>query len=77
MKGYYKKRYAIAIYKKIMKDGDVDEFVDMFDTVQEFAVHLGKSVKQAYDILGLHYSKKQDSLVYQNKMCELAFIDMR
>lgn len=76
MNGLYKKRYGIGIYKKIRTADDTDELVELFDTAQELAIFIGKSLKKTYDILGLHFSKKQKEIVVDGKLCEIAFIDM-
>lgn len=76
MKGLYKKRYGIGIYKKIRKAGDTDELIELFDTAEEFANFIGKSLKKAYDILRLHFKKDQKDIVVKGRLCEIAFIDM-
>lgn len=76
MFGYYKGKYAIGIYNKIQEEGDTDSMVEIFDTVQELADYLGKSLQQAYDIARMHFTKGQNDIVIQGKMYELAFINM-
>lgn len=76
MKGFYKKRYGIGLYKKIRKVGDTDELVELFDSAQEFAIFLGKSIKKTRDILGLHFKQHQKDVVVNGQTFELAFIDM-
>lgn len=73
---YYKKRYGIGIYKKISQQNPVDEFVALFDNVQQFADYFGKSLNNAYAILNLHWEEKQTYIFYKGQIYELAFIDM-
>lgn len=77
MKGYYKQKYGIGIYKKIRNVGETDELIGLFDSAEEFANFIGKSLRKAYDILFLHLSKGQKDIIVNGKMCELHFIDMR
>lgn len=73
---YYKRRYGIGIYKKIMRVGETDEMVALFDTAEEFANFMGKSIKKAYDILRNHFKKNQKYIYVKDEIYELAFIDM-
>lgn len=73
---YYKNKYAIGVWKKISKQNPVDEFVELFDNVQQFADYFGKSLEVAYSILNLHWEEKQTYIFYKDQLYELGFVDM-
>lgn len=72
----YKGKYEIGVYNIIDENNDNDEMVGLFDSVQEFADFFGKSLKKAYDILGIHFVGKTKNIYFDGKTYELAFIDM-
>lgn len=76
MNTLYKQKYGIGIYKKIRRDGDTDELVELCESAHEFAKFIGRSINQAYCILGNHFSRKQKDICINNKVYEMAFIDL-
>lgn len=77
MKGLYKGRYGIGIYKKIRKVGDTDEMVELFDNAQQFAKFIGKSIRNVKSVLSNHFNGTAGSnVIIKGKEYELAFIDM-
>ena len=66
----YKGKYAIGIYQKVEIDG-VDTLVMLFDTVEELAEYLKRSVSSTYAIVSQHYHQKRKDIRINNRSYEL------
>ena len=74
---YYKKKYAIGIYKKVSIDTN-DELVALFFSIDEFAIYLNATLDNAYNIAKYHFqlNPTESDIVVNNKLMTISFIDM-
>lgn len=66
----YKGKYAIGIYRKIRIDGE-DTLVRLFDSVEELAEYLNRSVSSTYAIVSQHHHSKRKDIRINNRSYEL------
>ena len=66
----YKGKYAIGIYRKVKIDGE-DTLVRLFDSVEELANYLQRSVSSTYAIVSQHHKAKRKDIRINNRSFEL------